>query len=489
MKRVIASQAGAWFASGVLAVPLLVGAAGCKVGPSYTAPATSVPSGWRLDTSDALGAADIEWWNGFGDPVLDGLIDEALANNYDVRAAAARVEEFAARVGISRSAAFPQAGYGGEASASQTSGESRGGRDVGDFFQANLNVGWELDLWGRIERLTDAARADLLSARENRRGVVLTLVTAVATSYVGLRSLDEQLLIAERRLESRADSVALFTLQFEKGVISRLELSQVQSEYERTAATIPALRRDIALLENSLSVLLGRAPGPIERGLTIDAMHLPDIPAGLPSDVLQQRPDVLGAEYRLRAANERIGAAIAEYYPRVSLTGALGVASDDLSSLASSSATIYDIAAGVTGPLFTAGRIEGQVEAAEAIERQALNEYLGAVLTALRESEDALVTRSTTREEIASQSRQVEALDTYATLARQRYDNGYVGYLEVLDAERTLFDAELQQVQLRANLYASAIGVYKAFGGGWVDLAETRTVTATESTDESTDGD
>jgi multidrug efflux system outer membrane protein len=461
-------------AGGLAAIVLLLPA--CSVGPEYQRPEVVLPETFRFAVDGDVDALDVAWWSGFDDPVLDRLVAEALAENRDVRVAAARVEEFAARIGVSRSAAFPQVGYGGEAGRSRLSREiapgSAGGDRTSDFFTANLNVGWELDLWGRIRRATDAARADTLAAEEVRRGVVLSLVTNVATSYVALRSLDAQLAVARDKLATRADTVALFELQFESGVISQLELAQIRSEFERTATAIPGIERDIARLENSLSVLLGRAPGAIERGRTISELAMPAIPAGLPAEMLRRRPDLRGAELAMMAANERIGVAMADFYPRVSLSGALGLASDDLSQLVGSSAGFGEIAAGIAGPIFTGGLLEARLDAAEAVERQTIEAFRQSWLTALRESEDALVTRSTTLDEVASQGRQIEALAAYAGLARMRYDNGYVGYLEVLDAERTLFDAELAQIQLRASLYASVIGIYKAFGGGWITVAE-----------------
>ncbi len=449
---------------------------GCMVGPDYQTPQVQTPETWRTDTAEVMELADSMWWNRFNDPVLDALIDEALRNNYDVRIAASRVEEFSARLGITRSAAFPQVGYDGSAGSEKISGEIGTGKlasdRTSDFFTANLNVGWELDLWGRIARSTEAARADLLANEEARRGVVLSLVTAVAQSYVGLRSLDQQLAFAETVLETRADNLELFEKQLEHGIISKLEVAQVRSEYERTAATIPGIRRDIALLENSLSVLLGRPPGPIERGKALEMLDLPAIPSGLPSDLLRRRPDLRRNEQQLIAANARIGAAIAEFYPSISLTGVLGVASDDLSNLSKSSAGLYQLAASVTGPIFTAGRLKGQVQVSEAQQQQALDTYLQSILTALREADDALVTYQMVRDEVDALGRQVESLKVYSELANKRFDNGYVGYIEVLDSERDLFDAQLQLVRLEATQYTAVINIYKAFGGGWVELAE-----------------
>lgn len=466
-------------AAGIITLGLIMTTvSACRVGPEYQPPALGVAAEdtFRFAMLEAAGDADAAWWSGFGDPVLDQYIEEALRNNIDLRVAAARVEEFAARIGLTRSSAFPQIGYDAGAARRQNSRElgvgAASGPRVSEFFETNLNVGWELDLFGRIARATDAAMADTLAAEELRRGLTLSLVSSVATTYIALQSLDEQLEISKRKLDTRQETVALFTMQFEQGVISRLELAQIRSEMERTAATIPAIEREIALLENALSVLLGRTPGEVDRGKSLGSLRMPPIPAGLPSDLLLRRPDLREAEQRLIAANERVGVAVAEFYPRFSLTGALGVASDDLSRLFRSSATTSSLAAGVAGPLFTSGFLENQLGVAEARERQALESYRAAVLTALRESEDALVTVTTTDAEAEAQGRQVEALAEYASLAQLRYDNGFVPYISVLDAERDLFDAELQRARLRASVLASAIGVYKAFGGGWVQIAE-----------------
>lgn len=456
---------------------LATGPMACTVGPDYQPPEVTSPESYRFALDEAVGDTDGKWWEGFNDPALTSLIEEALRANYDVRIAASRIEEFAARVGIVHSAGLPQIGYSAEAGQEQISreiglGKTPGVDRVSDYYNANLNVGWELDLWGRVRRAEESARADLLAQVETRRGVVLTIVADVATSYVVLLSLDEQLDIARQSVETWEQTLELFELQLSGGVISKLELAQVQSQYQRTLATIPAIEREIALVENSLSVLLGRPPGPIERGSTISKLTPPPIPAGVPSDLLRQRPDLRASEQKLISANAAIGQAIAEFYPRISLTGVLGLASDDLSNFVTSSASLYQIAASIAGPIYTAGRLQGQRDAAEAATQAALDAYLLDILTALRESEDALVVHSTSRDELDAQSRQVEALETYSSLAKTRYDNGYVGYLEVLDAERDLFDARLQNVRLRGSEIASVIGVYKAFGGGWIGEAE-----------------
>ncbi len=465
------SRSAGLFAAAMVTFPM-----GCTVGPAYERPEVALPEEFRFDAGGAADAADLAWWGAFGDPVLEDLVAEAMLGNRDVRLAAARVEEFAARLGIARAAAFPQVDAGGQAQRGRRSLEvapgAAGGDRTSDFFAATLNVGWELDLWGRIRRASDAARVEILAAEESRRGVILSLVSSVAQGYIGLRSLDAQLEVAREKLRTRQASLELFERRFERGVISELELAQVRSELERTAAGIPAIERDIARLENALSILLGRPPGPIERGLPLDELVMPPVPGGLPAELLGRRPDLREAELQLMAATERVGVATADFYPRVSLAAALGLASDDLSRIARSSAGTGQLAAGITAPLFTGGLLRSRLEQAEAVERQAIEAFQRTFLTALLESEDALVTRATTIREVAAQQRQTEALARSAELARARYDNGYVGYLEVLDAERDLFDAELAGIRLRASLRSSVIGIYKAFGGGWVATAE-----------------
>lgn len=450
---------------------------GCTVGPDYVAPMVDSPGGWRIEFEEAQDLTNTVWWELFEDPVLDDLILTALRENKDIRIAAARVEEFAARVGIADSASLPQVFYGASGFRDRASRQTAVGVPAGvdrtsDFYDATINVGWELDIWGRIRRASEAARAELLAADEGRLTVLLTLVSSVATSYIQLRSLDKQLDIANRTLRTRAESVHLFKLQFQGGLISDLELAQVRSEYEDAAVRIPAIELAIALLENSISVLLGRNPGPIARGKSIDELVLPLVPSGVPSELLVRRPDLRGAEQALIAANARIGEARAAYFPRISLTGLFGYASDDLSNLAMGSASIWSIGGELVGPIFTGGALKSQVRASEAVQRQALVGYLQTIQTAFREVEDALISTQKAREQIVAQDRKVDALMDYARLARKRYDNGYVSYIEVLDAERRLFDAELARVLIQNDVYSSLVSIYKAMGGGWVFRAE-----------------
>jgi multidrug efflux system outer membrane protein len=307
---------------------------------------------------------------------------------------------------------------------------------------------------------------------ENRRTVILTLVSAVATSYINLLNLDRQLEVSRETVRSRAESLRIFELRFKGGTISELELQQLRSEYEVALATIPSLEKQIAQQENNLSVLLGRNPGPLKRGGTLGELVLPAIPEALPSEILERRPDIRQAEQQLVAANARIGVAKAAFFPAISLTGLLGVASVDLSNLFTRDARSWTFAGSVSQPIFTGGTLTGQLQVSEAQQRQALHTYQQAIQTAFSEVENSLVDQSKTREQAAAQTRQVDALVRYAYLARLRYDNGYTSYIEVLDAERSLFQAQLQLTQTQGLLYVALVNLYKALGGGWVDRAE-----------------
>jgi multidrug efflux system outer membrane protein len=298
---------------------LLLPLAGCTLGPEYVRPPVDSPAAWRVDYAQAADTANTRWWEQFGDPVLDGLIDTALRENKDVRIAAARVEEFAARVDIFRAGYFPQIGYNGDATRNRVSREVHSGADSGqrhyNNYTAAASLGWELDVWGRIRGATEAARADLLAQEENRRAVILSLVSAVADAYVSLRQSDRQLEIARDTLTTRAEGLRLFELKLKGGVVSELEVAQVRTEYEQAAAAIPPLERQIALTENALSVLLGSNPGAIPRGRSIDALVLPPVPEGTPSSLLTRRPDIRAAEQNLIAANARMAWPVRNTFP------------------------------------------------------------------------------------------------------------------------------------------------------------------------------
>lgn len=460
----------------MIALPLC----GCMVGPDYRRPTVETPQNWRFQEQETREIVDTLWWEQFNDPVLNDLIRIGLAENRDVKIAAARVEQFMGQFVTTRSTLFPQLFAGASAGRDRATekgpaGSSSAVANPAENYQAFGSASWEIDLWGKLRRATEAARADILSAEESKKGVVLSLVASIATGYINLRDLDKQLEIAQSTVASRKESYDIFDLRFKGGVVSELELNQIRSQYEEALATIPVFQKTIAQQENNLSVILGRNPGPIPRGKTIDELVLPVIPAGLPSDILERRPDIRQAEQDLISANARIGVAKAQYFPSISLTGMFGWSSTNLSDLFTGPARTWSWAAPVVAPIFTAGAISGQVTAAKAFQQQALLNYQQTIQNAFRDVDNALIDHKRTGEQLAIQGRQVESLLNYARIARLRYDNGYTSYLEVLDADRSLFNAQLSQAQTKGVLFLSLVDLFRAMGGGWVTLAEQQT--------------
>jgi multidrug efflux system outer membrane protein len=463
---------GARFAA-LLASCLLVG---CAVGPDYIRPQTDAPAQWRIDYPKAADVANTKWWSEFGDPALDQLIEQALRENRDVRIAAARVDEFVGQLTSTRAQFYPQIGYSFDASRNRASEVGQpplaaGADPYYTLYQGALSAQWQIDLFGRVRRQSEAAQAQVYASEQGRRGVILSLVTSVATSYIALRALDRQLEIARATAENYAGTKHIFDLRYKGGVVSQVEVAQVESQYQQALAAIPSLEQQIAAQENLISVLLGRNPGPIPRGKTIEALAPPGIPSDLPSALLERRPDILQAEQTLAVANANIGVARSLYFPTLSLTGLLGSVSTAFGDFLTGPAAAWTAAAGLAGPIFTFGAIEGQVQSAEAFEREALASYQQVIFNAFRETNDALVGAVKKRDEAEAQTRRVAALREYARLSRLKFDNGYAGYLEVLYAENELFGAELASVRTQAERYAQIVNVYKAFGGGWVDEA------------------
>ncbi|WP_233885374.1 efflux transporter outer membrane subunit [Paraburkholderia flagellata] len=454
---------------------------GCiSVGPDYSRPEVAVPATWRVDLPEAEEVVDTAWWEQFDDPVLNDLIQTALEGNLDVRIAAARIDQFIGLLRAARSQGLPQIGYGANVSRNRTS-------EVGmpplspvldpvfNLYQGMLSASWQIDLFGRVRRLTEAAQAQVYASEQAQRGVVLSLVTGVATSYITLRGLDRQLEIARATASNFGETLRIFELRYRDGLVSQTELSQVRSQYKLAQSTIPAVEQQIAIVENGISILLGRNPGPIPRGKSVSELVLPVIPADLPSTLLERRPDILQAEQNLVSANANVGATRALYYPTISLTGALGSVSTAFGDFLSGPAALWSIAAGVTGPIFTSGAIEGQVQSAEAQKRQAELVYRQTVLGAFNDTNNALVSSQKTIEQTGFQQQRVDALREYARLSSLKFEDGLVGYLEVLISENDLFSAELALASLQASRYNQVISVYQAMGGGWVDIADSRT--------------
>ena len=458
--------------------------AACTLGPDYQRPAIDTPAAYRFETASATDTADTKWWEQYGDPVLDALIAESLANNRNLEVAAANVAQAAAIVTQTRASALPQVGYA--ASAQQVKIPDSGLVAIIPRFpnpqttyEALLSVSWELDLFGRVRRLSEAALANMLASEDARNAVILSLVASVATDYIQLRGLDEQLAIAHKTLAAYGDSVRLFELQFKYGNVSKMNVAQAQSQYESAAAQIPVIESQIAQTEHALSLLLGRHPGPIARGKSVDELVLPPIAAGVPSALLERRPDLMQSEQQLVAANAQIGAAKALYFPTISLTGAFGASSSQLSSLFQGPSRVWSYAGQLTGPIFTSGLVGAQVAQAQAAQRAALLNYQQAVENAFGDVDNALVARQKLSEQLAAQKRLVEALQTYDRLANLQYTGGYAPYSTVLQAEQSLFPAELSLANIRASLLSSSVNLYKAMGGGWVTIAAGMTSDAT----------
>ncbi len=464
----------------VLSVAVACALAGCMMGPDYKRPDVDTPQAYRVEVKSAADLINSAWWEQFEDPVLNELIKTALAENKDVRIAASRVEEFLGRYGVTRSQLFPQVatqfGAGSQRISTVTQPAVASTQsNTFDSFSLDLGMSWEIDLWGKLRRATEAARAELLATEQARQTVILSLTSGVATSYVTLIDLDRQLAIAKSTADSRGEFFRIIKLRFEGGVVSEVELNQARSDYEFALSTVPVIEKQIAQQENALSVLLGRNPGPIARDRTLDKLVLPQVPADLPSSLLERRPDIRQSEQLMVAANARIGVAKAQFFPTISLTAILGTASSALGNLFKGASQTWSYGGTVTQPIFTGGNLISQLRVAESQQKTALLQYQRSIQTAFQEVNDSLIDQTKTREQLAAQARQVDSLRNYARLARLRYDNGFTSYLEVTDAETKLFNAELQYAQSQGQLFFALINVYKSLGGGWVIEADRMT--------------
>jgi outer membrane protein, multidrug efflux system len=454
-----------------LAIGLCCLLASCAMGSDYERPKTETPNAFRMaeGATDAPTLANLPWWDLLRDEQLQALIKVALVENKDLQRAIATVEEFQARAFIARSDYLPGVAASGNAPAfgRKTVFLFPGFANPFNYYlQGNLS--WELDIWGRIRRSNEAARADLLSKEENRRAVVLQLVSGVAESYFNLLQFDAQLDIARRTLQSWEESVRIAQARLKQGMTSRLDTDQFEAERANAAARMAELERQMVQAENQLSVLLGRKPFAVQRGrLLTDQVMPPAVPAGLPSELLQRRPDLLQSEQQLAAATARIGAAKADRFPKISLTGLLGSASPQMSKFFTDPASYGVAGAGFTGPLLNSQMLGFQQKAAEAQAKQALAQYEQSILIAFREVEDSLVAVRTARAQSEAQLQQVTALQSALKLAELRYKGGLANYLDVLVARRSLFEAELALTGTRRLHLVSVVQLYKALGGGW----------------------
>lgn len=456
------------------AIALLAGLSGCMVGPNYHRPQETLPGQFR-NAPPANGAASIaetKWFDLFHDDTLKQLVEAALENNFDVQIAAQHVLEARAQVGLTRAQLFPTVDLPASYTASQSSGIGAfpypGGQSFkASYTQAGLNLAWDLDLWGRVRRLTEAARAQYLATDEARHGVVLSLVSDVMTSYFGMREQDLELQIAQQTRVAAEQSLRLMQLREQRGAASGLEVHQAEQFLYTATAQIASTERGIGEAENALNLLLGKAPADVERGVSLEQLkEPPELPPGLPASLLERRPDIRQAEDNLIAANAQIGAARALFFPDISLTGFLGGQSSALSALLTGPARMASISPAATLPIFHAGLRAG-LHLTEAQEQEMLVSYKKSIYTALREVSDALVAHDKTHQQRQEEEKLVAALAESVRLSNLRYRGGLDSYLQVLDAERNLFGVQLTLAQLRLLELDSVVQLYGALGGGW----------------------
>jgi len=474
----------------------------CMMGPNYTRPETAKADSWRLTTSAAESIANLPWWELLKDPSLQQLVRSALQENLDLQIATANIEEFQAQLMIAKFDLVPSFDYTGTAFGYRNTNSSgiapvgggaipsggKGGGTSFSYLSADIGLKWEVDLWGRIRRSIEVARAQLLSKEENQRAVIIGLVSGVAQSYFDLRGLDYEVDITKRTLKTWDESVRLSELRYKQGTIPKLDLDRFQAERAGTAAQLADLERQVVQTENRLSILLGRKPEEIARGLHLTEQPIPPVvPPGLPSDLLQRRPDILKVEQDLAAANATIGVAQANRFPQLALTGAVGGAGIRFSGDSNGPFAVFKGAASLTGPIFNASALGYQVRAQEAMTQAAVAQYRKTVLTAFQEVEDALIAVQKTAEQRTALEQQVAALQSAYRLADFRYQGGRASYLDALTAQRDLFNSEVALARTRRAQLTSIVQLYKTLGGGWSPEMSGKKTEAAANRQETTD--
>ena len=440
----------------------------CTLTPDYERPELDVPEDFRETAPPGETVANMDWWDLFEDEQLDELIRTALEENKDLGIALSRIQEARLTVTAVRANQFPFLNVEASGGRGRESRELVPGAQSDDQFLLAGDLTYQVDLWGEFRRGTEAARADLLASEFAYRNVTITLVSEVARNYLLLRDLDERLAISERTVQTRLDSLRIVQARFDKGTVPELDVYQAQIEVAVAEAAVASFQRQVVQTENALRILLGRNPGAVIRGDSLASQVFPpDVPAGLPSELLQRRPDVVQAEANLMAATARVGVAEALRYPSISLTGRYGAVSTDLSDLNSGDAEAWSFGTNILAPIFNSGQLKAQAEAARERAEQAALAYESTLQQSFREVEDALVSIRTYKDENEAQTRRAMAAKNAARLSRARYDGGVVDYLEVLDTERTLFDAELAQTETLQLYYNAIVRLYAALGGGW----------------------
>ncbi|QRY79455.1 efflux transporter outer membrane subunit [Pseudomonas sp. PDNC002] len=466
-------------ATKLLLVVAIASVSGCMIGPDYQRPDVTLPASFRAHLPDTASGVAGPWWGQFGSSTLTSLVNEGLKNNLDLQRAAERVEQFRGQLQTVRAGLFPQLGLGlgaQRARSDQFIGTPLAGFDgVANQYQAGLNASWEIDLWGRLRRQSEAASAQMLGAQYAQRGVALSLASSISEGYLNLLALDEQLSIAQQTAQARKEALDILQKRYDRGVIRQIELSQAQNDYWATQATIPPLRAKIAAAENSLSVLLGRVPGPIERHERLASLRLPAVPEVLPASLLSRRPDLLQAEQAVVASNALVGAAEALYLPALNLSGMIGFSRGESSQLFESASKVWNLALGLNQTLFDGGAISGQVLQAQSQYRQSVLAYQGAVKSALADVNDALVGTRESAAQLAAVQQQITALRTYSVQAQRLYEGGYSTYLEVTTSEEKLFEGQLQEVNSRLASLNAFNSLYLAVGG---ELATADTLAA-----------
>ena len=480
--KVVGSRA---IALGILVAGCLTG---CALGPDYKRPPVTPPETFRFQTTpgETASLADAPWWEAFGDPALKALIQEALTGNYNVRIAAARVQQARAQAAGAQSPFYPQLGY--QATAVQSKGlanilglssTNTNTSAVSTLYLGGTSMSWEIDLWGRIRRSSEAANAQLLASEEGRRAVLLSLVSDVAQAYFELLELDARLAIANSSTEAYQGTYKLFQDRLEFGVASQLQTARAEGNLAQAAATVPEIQSQIAAKENQISTLLGRNPGAIQRGRPLfDQEVTPSVPAGLPSALLERRPDLRRVEQELVAANAQIGVAKALFFPQLSLTGLLGKASPELSALTAGTSTIWQAGGMIAGPIFQGGRIYQNFKATEAAAEEAKWRYEQAVIQAFQEVSTSLAALEKLAGAEVDQARSVRALEKSVQISNDRYLYGLSSYFEILEAQQRLYPAQYTQAQIRLNRLLAYVQLYRSLGGGW-NLSDPQTPPAT----------
>jgi multidrug efflux system outer membrane protein len=459
------SNAIAWFCAFALL-------SGCAVGPNYKHPVIDSPANFRGNAAPGTNSfGDLEWWAVYQDPILQSLIREAFTNNYDLLIASARVEQEKALAAQARSQFVPNLEYSGTVSQGRNalfgSAFPNNGATAGSALMS-LNTFWELDLWGRIRRLNEAARARLLASEFTRSGVLLTLLSDVASDYFRLLELDDELEIDAHTTNSFADSLSIFRQRMEGGTGSALETSRAQAALADASSATPFVLEQIALTENELCILLGRNPGSISRSKPDFAGELtPNVPVGLPSQLMERRPDVREAEQLLRAANADVGESVAEFFPKIGLTALFGRVSPELSAFSLGSANSWGVAAEATGPIFEGGKLVGQYHQAKAAKEEAILRYRQTILFSFRDVSDALISRQRLAEIRDQQATEVASLERAVKLSTERYIAGKANYYEVLEAQQQLFPAQLNLARTQRDEMLAVVALYKGLGGGW----------------------